>query len=131
MSEHRDDDGPEGSEPSNPRRAFMRTAAAVAVGAGVLVAGGDAKADKPKQKNRFQFSSNIAPAALTTENIAKITDAITAALAQEAQAGIEQAPLGFHIRIGGGHSRVFSKTADHKNVSHSQVIIDGSGSGPF
>lgn len=132
MSRDKDDDEPEGREPSNKRRAFMRTAAAAAVGVGVLAVSGDAgAAAKPTKKNRFQFSTNIAPAALTTANIAKITDAIAASMASEAQSGMEQAAVGFHIRIGGEHSRTFSRTSEHKNVIHSNVIIDGSGNGPF
>ena len=132
MSRDKDDDEPEGHEPSNKRRAFMRTAAAVAVGAGVFAVTGDAgAAPKSTKKNRFQFSTNIAPAALTTANIAKITDAIAASMASEAQSGMEQAAIGFHIRIGGEHSRTFSRTSEHKNVIHSNVIIDGSGDGPF
>lgn len=119
----------------NARRAFMRTAAAAAAGAGVLAISGQAVAagkpkpgkPKPSKKRAFEFSTNFVPAALTKENISKISDAVAAALAQEAKAGTEKAPLGFHIRVGGGHSRVFSKTADHKNVSHSEVIIEGSG----
>jgi hypothetical protein len=126
MSNEKDDDA-EGEAPAaNERRAFMRNAAAMAVGAGVLVASGDAVAAAPK-KNRFTFSTNIAPGALTDANIAKITDAVTAALAEESKAGMEVAPAGFHIRIGGGHSRgPFSKTSEHKNVGHSQIIIEGS-----
>lgn len=115
---------------SNPRRTFMRKAASVAVGAGVLAVSGEAlAAPKPAattKANSFAFSSTIAPGALTAANIAKISDAVTAALASEAQAGIENAPEGFHVRVGGGHSRTFSKTSEHKNVTHSQIIISGS-----
>ena len=118
---------------ANPRRAFLRTAAAAAAGAGVLAVGGEASASAPKsrkkvltKKGTFRFSANFVPAALTKENITQISDAIASQLAQEAKAGVERVPLGFHIRIGGGHSRVFSKTAEHKNVGHSEVIIEGS-----
>lgn len=117
----------------------MRNAAAAAVGAGVLAVAGDATA-KPAGKgkgkdgcqslkggNKFTFSANLAPGALSEANIEKISHSIAQTLAAEAKAGVEKAPLGFHIRIGGGHSRVFSKTAEHKNVGHSEVIIEGSG----
>lgn len=119
-----------GTREVNPRRAFIRTAAAAAAGAGALVVSGQASAAKKGGKGKgrkFEFSTNLTPASLTKANISKISDAIASQLAVEAKAGAEQAPLGFHIRIGGGHSRVFSKTADHKNVSHSEVIIEGSG----
>ena len=127
---HDDDD--ETTEGGKPRRSFMRTAAAAAVGAGVLAVAGDAaakpgKKKRNKKKRQFEFSTNIAPAALTEANINKITSGIAAQLANEAKVGVEQVALGFHIRIGGGHSRIFSKTADHKNVSHSEVIVEGSG----
>lgn len=126
------DDRPDDSAPRepNPRRAFIRTAAAAAAGAGALVVSGQASAAKKgstAKGRKFEFSTNFVPASLTKANIQQISDAIASQLAQEAKAGVEKAPLGFHIRIGGGHSRVFSKTADHKNVSHSEVIIEGSG----
>lgn len=110
----------------------MRNAAAAAIGAGVLGVAGDAEAKgkgkcPPLKANKFTFSANLAPGALSEANIEKITHSIAQTLAAEAKAGVEKAPLGFHIRIGGGHSRVFSKTADHKNVGHSEVIIEGSG----
>ena len=125
----------EQDDKTNPRRAFIRNAAAAAIGAGVLAVAGEAKAKGKgdgkcpslKGKNKFAFSANLAPGALSNANIEKISHSIAQALAAEAKIGVEKAPMGFHIRIGGGHSRVFSKTADHKNVGHSEVIIEGSG----
>lgn len=79
-------------------------------------------------KQPFVFDTSIRPAALTPENIRKITDAIAAALAEEAKSGLETPEGGdaFHIRVGGGHSREFSRTKEHKNVIHSEVIVKGS-----
>lgn len=83
-------------------------------------------------KQPFVFDTSIRPAALTPENIKKITDGIAALLAQEAKAGIAVGEVGeaFHVRIGGGHSREFSKTSEHKNVIHSEVIVKGGGTWP-
>jgi len=112
------------------RRQFLRTTVAAAVGVGVVGALGEstaAAANAPAGAiTNFTFDSRIVPAALTPANIKKITDAVAAKLAQEAKSGLEAVTTSFHVRLGGGHSRVFSKTAGHKNVGHSEVIIDGS-----
>jgi glycerol uptake facilitator-like aquaporin len=115
-------------EPSNGRRDFLRTTVTVALGVGAVAVVGESKASAAPAgaTTSFSFDSKVVPAALTPANIKKITDAIAAGLAQEAKAGLESVPATFHLRIGGGHSRVFSKTAGHKNVGHSEVIIDGS-----
>lgn len=114
--------------PSDSRREFLRTSVAAALGVGAVAVLGEsvASAAPAGATTTFEFDSHIVPAALTKENIEKITDAIAAKLAKEAKAGIESVPQNFHLRIGGGHSRTFSKTGDHKNVGHSEVIIDGS-----
>jgi len=115
--------------PESARRTFLVKAAAAAVGVGVLsglTGGGEAEAAAPAPaaaKTTYTFDANIPPAALTSENIKKITDRIAAKLASEAKSGAEAGVAGFHIKIGGGHSRVFSKSGDHKNVGHSEVII--------
>jgi hypothetical protein len=115
----------------NGRRNFLRTTVAAALGVGAVAVLGESTAAASSlvpagATTKFTFDSKIVPAALTTENIKKITDAIAAALAEEAKSKLEAVTSSFHIRIGGGHSRVFSKTSEHKNVGHSEVIIDGS-----
>lgn len=129
MSEQKPD-STETEAPESERRAFLLKAAAAAVGVGVLgqlVEAGEAVAGPAPAaaaaKSTYSFDSNIPPAALTPENIKKITDRIAAQLAAEAKSGAEMGAAGFHIKVGGGHSRVFSKTGDHKNVGHSEVII--------
>ncbi len=124
------------NEAENDRRRFLKTTVGIAVGAGVAATTGIANAQGKGGKGcsvgrpqAFLVSSRIEPDALTPENIQKISDAIAQTLAQEAKRGIElgMEPDNFHIRFGGGHSRTFSKTADHKNVSHSRTIITGTG----
>lgn len=76
----------------------------------------------------FDFDMRVDPKALTKENVRQISDEIAKAIASEVSSGKEIGDLGevatgFHIRVGGQHSRSFSKTADHKNVEHSRVVI--------
>lgn len=76
----------------------------------------------------FDFDMRVDPKALTKENVRQISDEIAKAIASEVSSGQEIGDLGevatgFHIRIGGQHSRSFSKTSDHKNVEHSRVVI--------
>lgn len=80
---------------------------------------------------KVEISTDIAPAKLTPDAIKAISARIAQELAAEVAAlgPMEEVPLGFHIRVGGEHSRSFSKTADHKNVIHSRTIVTGSG--PF
>lgn len=84
---------------------------------------------------KFEFNSAVQPKALTKENIDLITNTLAKEIAAEAalalEAGATGSELGFHIRIGGGHSRSFSKTSDHKNVYHSRTIAGGGADGPF
>ena len=83
----------------------------------------------------FELNSAIQLEALTKENIQLITSALAREIATEAalalEAGATGGELGFHIRIGGGHSRSFSKTSDHKNVYHSRTVGGGGLEGPF
>lgn len=75
---------------------------------------------------KFEYNSQINPSALTPENIQKITDGLAQRIAQEVAAAPQMPPdVNFHIRIGGEHSRSFSKTAEHKNVLHSKIVIEG------
>lgn len=83
---------------------------------------------------KLEFNSEIDPKELSDENIKRISDVLARELAEETRLALEAGkPItpGFHIRIGGGHSRSFSKTADHKNVYHSRTIGGGSAEGPF
>lgn len=115
------------------RRTFFKTAVGAAVATGTVGAGGAAHAHKAGlkglKKDSFVFSSRIEPEALTKQNIQQISDAIAKTMAREANAAIQKGiePDNFHIRFGGGHSRSHSKTADHKNVTHSNTIVTGSG----
>ncbi len=85
-------------------------------------------ADKEIEE-RFELTGKFTAAALTAENIERISDGIAKQLAAEAAAAGDEIDTAFHVRLGGGHSRSFSRTADHKNVVHSRVVV--SGSGPF
>lgn len=84
--------------------------------------------ERRSKEQVFDFNMRIDPKALTRENAQQITDAIAKAVAAEVAAGQEIGDLseiktGFHIRLGGSHSRVFSKTAEHKRVEHSKVVV--------
>lgn len=83
--------------------------------------------------NKIEFNAEVDPKQLTPENIKRITDALARELAIETKIALEAgaAPSGFHIRIGGGHSRSFSRTAEHKNVIHGRTIGEGGGSFPL
>lgn len=121
------------SSEDTSRRTFFKTAVGAVVATGAVATGTGASAHKAGLKGlkegTFGFSSRIEPEALTSKNIREISDAIAKSMAREASLAIEKGiePDNFHIRFGGGHSRSHSKTADHKNVSHSRTIITGSG----
>lgn len=83
-------------------------------------------ADKEIEE-RFELTGKFTAAALTRENIAEISDGIARQLAAEAAKAGTDVDTAFHVRLGGGHSRSFSRTSEHKNVSHSRVIVGGSG----
>jgi hypothetical protein len=91
--------------------------------------GGEPMTEKQED---FLFSSAINPHALTQEIIEEITNAIAKQVATEAAEGLQsdQIDPSFHIRIGGQHSREFSRTRGpngHRNVIHSNVIVGGGG----
>jgi hypothetical protein len=85
------------------------------------------------KRGNLEFNSEIDPKQLTDANIRRISDVLARELATEAKLALEAGATsqGFHIRIGGGHSRSFSRTGEHKNVYHSRTIGGGSAEGPF
>lgn len=89
--------------------------------------------EKEVKRGKIEFDSGIDPKQLTDDNIKRITDILAREFATEAKLALEAGatPQGFHIRLGGGHSRSFSRTSDHKNVYHSRTIAGGGAEGPF
>ncbi len=83
-------------------------------------------ADKETEE-RFELTGKFTAAALTKQNIAEISDGIAKQLAAEAAKLGDDIDTAFHVRLGGGHSRSFSRTSDHRNVIHSRVVVSGSG----
>ncbi len=89
---------------------------------------------KDRKRGGIEFDLEVVnPKEFTKENIAKMTDILAKQIAIEASHALEVGvpEQGFHIRLGGGHSRTFSKTSDHKNVIHSRSGGGGSTDIPF
>jgi hypothetical protein len=86
-----------------------------------------ATGQEQERHERFQFTGNLSRASLTDENIREISDGLARQIAAEAAAAPGDVDVAFHIRLGGEHSRIFSRGPDHKNTIHSNVIIAGGG----
>jgi len=130
----KDNDKPEAENKNkNSRRNFLKNSVGAAVATGAVVTGSATNAHTAGLKNMkpqtFGFSSRIEPEALTQKNINLISNELAKVLAREASLALEKGiePDNFHIRFGGGHSREFSRTSEHKNVIHSRIVIAGSG----
>jgi hypothetical protein len=116
--------------PANtPPDAVRRTTDAVAgeLNNEVQRATSSGDADRPRQVRAGQFSGEVVPATLSPEDVKQTTDALARAIAGEVQGAPDQSQA-LHIRL--GHSRVFSKTSNHKDVIHSKWGGAGEGKIP-
>lgn len=107
------------------RRGVVKAALGATAASALGVTAAEAHNVKKMKKDTIEFSSMIDPDALDEATIRKISDGIARQMAKEAEA--LKGGTNLHIRFGGGHSRSFSRTSEHKNVSHSRVVVAGSG----